>query len=76
MPRARRATPKQFVQAWQEATTVADVTARLRITPSAAYARRRKYAEHGVPLKQLDRVNTVDWDELAEYAASFQNGNG
>jgi hypothetical protein len=68
-----RARPHDFVKAWQESSSVAEVAAKVRSNKNACRTRAFRYREMGVPLKLFPPVmiEPPDWNELAEYAASL-----
>src|SRR5262245_61866410 len=67
--------PRRFIEAWQNAEYVSDVAQKLRLSKGACRMRAWRYKNHyGVPLKKLESSRPgepVDWDELAELAASL-----
>src|SRR5688500_245504 len=70
---AVRVTPRQFIQAWQQSTSVAEVAAKVGRKKNACRVRAYRYRQLGVPLKEFPpvEVELPDWDELAQYAASL-----
>jgi hypothetical protein len=65
--------PREFIKAWQESSCVAKVAIKMRSTKDACRRRACRYRSLGVPLKYMSDVpaEPVDFDELAEYAASL-----
>jgi hypothetical protein len=65
--------PKDFIQVWQRADSVAEVAMKVRRTKNACRVRAFRYRERGVPLKEFPPVEWVppDWSELAAYAESL-----
>jgi hypothetical protein len=65
--------PRQFIQAWQTSTALAEVAAKVRLNKNACRVRAYRYRQLGVPLKEFPpvEVELPDWGELAEYAASL-----
>jgi hypothetical protein len=68
-----RATPREFIKAWQEASYVREVARKVGSTQSACSRRAYRYRQMGVPLKNMwdAFVEPTDWEELAEYARQF-----
>ena len=66
-------TPRQFIKAWQESSSVAEVAAKVRSKKNACRVRAFRYRKLGVPLKVFPvvEVELPDWDELAQYAAEL-----
>lgn len=64
--------PREFIKAWQESSSVAEVAAKVRIKKSAVRVRAYRYRQKGVELKEFPpvEIEEIDWDELAEYAES------
>jgi hypothetical protein len=68
-------TPKQFVKAWQESESVAEVAKKVGRSKNACRVRAFRYREfYGVPLKFYPAVEIeeVDWVEVAEFAESLE----
>jgi hypothetical protein len=65
--------PRQFIQAWQTSSSLAEVAAKVRLNNNACRVRAYRYRQLGVPLKEFPpvEVELPDWDELAQYAASL-----
>jgi hypothetical protein len=65
--------PRQFIQAWQTSTALAEVAAKVRLNKNACRVRAYRYRQLGVPLKEFPpvEIEVTDWDELAQYAASL-----
>jgi hypothetical protein len=63
-------TPRQFIQVWQNASTLAEVSSKLRCKKNACRVRAHRYRKNGVPLKAFPPVivEPINWDELAQYA--------
>ena len=66
-------TPREFVKAWQESSSVAEVAAKVRRKKSACKVRAFRYRRMGVPLKEFPPVQLpeTDWEELSQYAAAL-----
>jgi hypothetical protein len=64
------ATPREFVKAWQESSSVAEVSSKVRSKKNACKVRAYRYRKMGVPLKEFPPVEMpeMDWDDLAAYA--------
>ena len=60
----RQRTPREFVRAWQQSSSVAEVAEKVRTSPNACRVRAYRYRQRGVPLKELPSCPT--WDDLAE----------
>lgn len=60
----------EFIQTWQEATSVTEVAKRLGITNVQASASAAHYRSRGIPLKRF--YATHDWNALAEFAQLFE----
>jgi hypothetical protein len=67
--------PRRFIEVWQQAEYVSDVAQKLRLSKGACRMRAWRYKNHyGVPLKVLPTTRPaplIDWDEMAELAASL-----
>ena len=70
--------PEMFVQAWQEAEYLDDLSLRTGFSKPALRQRAYNYRKHGVKLKILfsGRGSSAgrkgyDWDSLSELAASY-----
>lgn len=65
---------REFVRIWQLANSVAEVAKQVNRTKNAVRVRAFKYRERGIPLKYFPPVEqeSIDWDELAEYAESIE----
>jgi hypothetical protein len=67
-------TPRHFIKVWQESSSVAEVAQKVRSNKNACRVRAYRYRQLGVPLKEIPTsppCEPLDWDELAEYAASL-----
>lgn len=69
--------PREFVKAWQESSSVAEVASKVRSKKNAVRVRAFRYRQRGIPLKVFPpvEVEPTDWDELAEYAAHLADEN-
>jgi len=67
------ATQRQFIEAWQTSSTVADVARKLKMKRAQVRVRASRYRKHGVPLKEYvpAELPWVDWEELAQFAAQL-----
>src|SRR4029079_1471264 len=65
--------PREFIRAWQESSSLAEVAQRVRGKKNACRVRAYRYRQEGGPLKAFPvvEVEPPDWDELAEFAASL-----
>jgi hypothetical protein len=67
--------PRRFIEVWQKSEYVSDVAQKLRLSKGACRMRAWRYKNHyGVPLKVLPTTRpapVIDWDEMAELAASL-----
>lgn len=63
--------PFEFVQAWQESEDINEVIAKLGMDKYSALSRAAYYKRKGIPLKKLRRAQSVDWDDLKEFANLF-----
>lgn len=59
---------EEFVRAWQESATCAEVAVRLGINESHARTRASLLRKKGVPLKQHSAGSKPDYAKLAELA--------
>jgi hypothetical protein len=66
-----RATPEEFIAAWQSSNSVAEVARKIGSRKQAVRTRAYRYRQLGISLKEFPPVELPDWDELAEYAASL-----
>jgi hypothetical protein len=70
-----RPTPEAFIEAWQTSKTLREACTKLGMRRATAKVRALRYRQRGVPLKKHEVDPVVecypDWEELAEYAASF-----
>ena len=64
------ATAKEFVKAWQESSSLAEVAHKLRTKKNALRVRAFRYRKMGVPLKVFPPVvyEVMNWNQLAAYA--------
>ena len=67
------ATPREFIEAWQSSSSVAEVASKLRSKKNACRVRAFRYRKMGVPLKEFLSawIELPDWEGLAEYAAGL-----
>jgi len=65
-----RTTPEQFVEIWQTASSIEEVSKQAGIKPESARMRASQYRKKGVPLKRMTR-SSRSWKELATLAQSF-----
>lgn len=71
-PRRRGAiSPFEFVQAWQESSSLDEVCDRLGVGKKYAYSRAVRYRRQGVPLKLFAHGRALSWGDLADFAALF-----
>jgi hypothetical protein len=68
--RAVTVSPREFIKAWQESSSVAEVASKVRSRKGAVRVRTYRYRQKGIPLKVFPpvEVEPTDWDELARYA--------
>jgi len=66
-----RATPEEFIAAWQSSNSVAEVAKKIGSRKKTVRTRAYRYRQSGIPLKEFPPVELPDWDELAEYAESL-----
>jgi hypothetical protein len=64
---------REFIKAWQESSSLAEVAQKVRSKKNACRVRAYRYRQEGVPLKEFPVVfaEPTDWDELSEYAAGL-----
>ena len=62
-----RTTPEQFVEIWQTASSIDEVSKQAGIKPESARMRASLYRKKGVPLKRMTRSRR-SWEDLAEFA--------
>jgi hypothetical protein len=64
------ATPREFVEAWQQSSCVRQVARKVGSTKRACSRRASRYRDMGVGLKYMSDIpcEPTDWDELARYA--------
>ena len=65
-----RTTPEQFVEIWQTADNIDEVSKKAGIKPESARMRASLYRKKGVPLKRMTRSRR-SWEDLADLAESF-----
>jgi hypothetical protein len=70
----KKATAREFVKAWQESETVAEVARKVGSKRNACRVRAFRYRKMGVALKVHEYVESsnIDWDDLRKYAARFK----
>ena len=61
-----RVWPRQFIKVWQSSSTRREVAKRLGMTAGAVRQREKRYRANGIPLKELESVESWEW--LKEYA--------
>jgi len=66
-----RVTPREFIEAWQSSSSIAEVSKKTGIRKKAVRVRSYRYRKLGIPLKDFPAVEWPDWDELAGYAKSL-----
>jgi transposase-like protein len=66
----RKVSAREFVKAWQESSSVAEVARKVGSNSNACRVRAFRYRQNGVELKHFPFVEIplIDWEELAEYA--------
>jgi hypothetical protein len=64
-------TPKQFIEAWQNSSSVREVAFKLGINTNQAGLRGWRYRQRGIPLKAFPHPDLPDWPTLAAYAAEL-----
>ncbi len=59
---------REFVQAWQSSSSVAEVSSKTGSSKNAVRVRAHRYRQMGVPLKQYPALEfkPIDWSLLAE----------
>src|SRR6516165_6599827 len=64
---------REFIKAWQESSSLAEVAQKVQSKKNACRVRAYRYRQMGVPLKEFPVVyaEPTDWEELAEYGASL-----
>jgi hypothetical protein len=66
-------TPEQFVRAWQESCTLAEVSQKTGLPKSTCYNRARYYRRKGVGLKAIQKQrNLISWAALNVLATGLQ----
>jgi hypothetical protein len=62
--------PREFIKAWQESNSVAEVAQKVRAKKNAVRVRAFRYRQLGIPLKEFPPVEyePTDWGQLAQYA--------
>jgi transposase len=65
--------PFEFIQAWQESSSLDEVCDRLGVSKKYVAARANAYRRQGVPLKEYGYGRSLDWRDLAEFAALFND---
>ena len=72
-PQTITVSPREFIKAWQESSSIAEVASKVRSKKNACRVRGHRYRQRGIPLKEFPPVEfePTDWDELAEYAAEL-----
>jgi hypothetical protein len=76
MKRKRNSTPvvpvreKEFIRAWQQSRSVAEVATKVRMNKNACRVRAHRYRKMGIPLKRFPPIEyePLDLDALAQYA--------
>jgi hypothetical protein len=74
-PETITVSPHEFVKAWQQSNSVAEVAQKIRSKKNAIRVRAHRYRDRGIPFKEFPPVEYVDpeefWPELAKYAESL-----
>jgi hypothetical protein len=70
----KRATPREFIEVWQKASSTTEVARKLNMTGKAIRQRVSRYSHHGVQLKPLPAIESWEW--LAEHAKELQAKGG
>jgi transposase-like protein len=68
--RVVRASAFEFIQAWQESSSLREAADLLGVSKESAGHRAVRYRQRGVPLKYFSR-QSANWDELIEFASLF-----
>src|SRR5262249_36919891 len=78
MKRARKTetvpvTARQFIEAWQKSSSVAEVAAKVRRKKAACRGLAFRYRRMGVAVKvfAVVEIPETDWEELSQYAAAL-----
>lgn len=71
----KECTPEQFVMAWQESNSVAEVSEKTGIPTATASGRARDYRVHGIPLKMMHKAGKrlLDVKALTKLAKKTEN---
>lgn len=59
--------PEEFIVAWQESSSLQEVSLRLGMRAAAVYARARNYRERGISLKTYKHAR-YQWEDVARFA--------
>jgi hypothetical protein len=66
---------REFIKAWQESSSLAEVAQKVRSKKNACRVRGQRYKKMGVPLKEFPPEEFITceewWDDLTQYAASL-----
>jgi hypothetical protein len=66
---------REFIKAWQESSSLAEVAVKTRTKKNACRVRGQRYKRMGVPLKEFPPEEFITyeerWDGLRRYAASL-----
>lgn len=66
---------REFVKAWQQSNSLAEVAAKTRAKKNACRVRGQRYKQRGVPLKEFPPEEFITceqwWADLTEYAESL-----
>lgn len=65
-----KATPEEFIEAWQQSSSVKEVAKRLNMPPKTVSSRASYYRKKKVPLKKMRSSGRgpLNWKKLAELA--------
>ncbi len=66
----KRATPREFIKVWQEASSSTEVARKLNMKARAVWQRVQRYRKKGVPLKDLKPIENWEW--LAQFADALK----
>lgn len=72
----RRIDPRKFVEAWQTSSSAQEVAEKTGLAAKTCTSRASYYRKKGVPLKHMKPHSRADWDQLAEYARTFEQKEG
>ena len=56
-----RVWPRDFIEVWQSSSSRREVAKKLYMSAGAVRQREKRYRKNGIPLKEMDSVESWEW---------------